>query len=220
MNINAMKNMVERERDLMVLERIGQDGASYEELGKELGLSAEKVREIYRHVVNSLKKKARQALKDTDALDALRCHQYVLDVFGIHLSLEELRSLAEDHRWFGNEGMAFSDLDKIPVYYGLEVRVGQYTLEGLTKAIDQGSQLLVAVDGGELMGNPLEEILEDAMAEIADHVVVVLGMSPAGNEVALFDPAFGTKPLVVTPEKFLDAWHDSGCLTVEISRPA
>ena len=86
---------------------------------------------------------------------------------------------------------------------------------------DAGKQVLVAVDGGELIGNPFEERLEDALVGgIADHCVVVLNYDEEENKVMLFNPAFGDIPLTVSTETFLDAWEDSGNYTIEVSRPS
>ena len=66
------------------------------------------------------------------------------------------------------------------------------------------------MDGGELIGDPVEERLEDVFAGgIVDHCVVVLSIDIQADEVALYDPAFGVVPLTVTLAHFLDAWADS-----------
>ena len=77
-------------------------------------------------------------------------------------------------------------------------------------ALEEGKQVIAAVDGGELIGDPLEERLEDILAGgIVDHCVVVLSASVPDDEVVLYDPAFGPVPLTVTIAHFLDAWEDS-----------
>lgn len=92
-------------------------------------------------------------------------------------------------------------------------------LKKISAAVNAGKQVLVAVDGGELIGNPFEEKLEDALVGgIADHYVVVLNCNEKDNKVMLFNPAFGDIPLTVSSETFLDAWEDSGNFTIEVSR--
>lgn len=219
MNVAAMLDMVELERDRLVLERIDVEGVSYDALAAETGLSKANLYNIRKRALERLKKKARIALSDADALCAIRCEQYVLDMFGIHKPLFELKRLAEDKGWLTDTGVAIENLGKIPRQYGLTVRTGKSDLSKISTAIDAGKQILVAVDGGELIGNPFEEKLEDMLVGgIADHCVVVLNYDADEDKVMLFNPAFGDIPLTVSSETFLDAWSDSDNYTIEISK--
>ena len=218
MDVTAMLDMIELERDRLVLERIDVEGASYDELAAETGLSKANLYNIRKRALERLKKKARIALSDADALCAIRCEQYVLDMFGIHKPLFELKRLAEDKGWLTDTGVAIENLGKIPKHYGLTVRTYKSDINKISAAVDAGKQVLVAVDGGELIGNPFEEKLEDALVgRIADHCVVVLNHDEEENKVMLFNPAFGDIPLTVSTETFLDAWEDSGNYTIEVS---
>lgn len=88
---------------------------------------------------------------------------------------------------------------------------GLATFEDLVYALDKDKQVIVAVDGGEITGNPIEERLEDAFAgEVSDHTVVVLTIDESAGEVCLYDPACGPMPLTVELDRFIDAWDDSG----------
>ena len=211
-----MIDMVELERDRMVLEKIDIDRMSYDDLEKELGISKADLCDIRRKALERLEKKAREALTDSDALDAVRCIQYVLDIFGIHKSLEVLESLAVARGWLAGNVMELNNLDKIPQYYGLETKAKKRTLATIANSLRQDRQILAVVDGGEIVGDPRKERYEDTVAEIPDHVVVVLHIDIEDDEVILYDPAFGDIPLTVTTAHFLDAWHDSGNLAVEI----
>jgi hypothetical protein len=92
------------------------------------------------------------------------------------------------------------------------------TLQDIIKAIDEGKQVIAAVDGGELIGDPLEERIEDVfVGKIVDHCVVVLSVSVENDEVALYDPAFGPIPITVSIAHFLDAWEDSDYHCVFVS---
>ena len=219
LDVAALLDMVELERDRLVLEKIDVDGVSYDELAAQTGLSKANLYNIRKRALERLKKKARIALSDTDALCAIRCEQFVLDMFGIHKPLFELKRLAEDKGWLTETGVAIENLGKIPKQYGLTVRTFKGDITKISTAIDAGKQILVAVDGGELIGNPFEEKLEDALVGgIADHCVVVLNYDDEDNKVMLFNPAFGDIPLTVSTETFLDAWEDSGNYTIEISK--
>lgn len=219
MNVAAMLDMIDLERDRLVLEKIDIEGVSYDELAAQTGLSKANLYNIRKRALERLKKKARIALSDADALCAIRCEQYVLDMFGIHKPLFELKRLAEDKGWLTDTGVAIENLGNIPRQYGLTVRTYKSDLKKISAAIDAGKQVLVAVDGGELIGNPFEEKLEDALVGgIADHCVVVLNYDEDENKVILFNPAFGDIPLTISSETFLDAWQDSGNYTIEVSK--
>lgn len=132
-------------------------------------------------------------------------------------SLSELKRLAEEKGWLTDTGVAIENLGMIPKHFRLSVRAYKSDLNKLTASIDAGKQVLVAVDGGELIGNPFDEKLEDALAGgIADHCVVVLSYDEEAEKVVLFDPAFGDIPLTVPAGTFLDAWEDSGMYMVEV----
>lgn len=86
-------------------------------------------------------------------------------------------------------------------------------------ALDKGYQVMAAVDGGELIGDPLEERLEAFLVGgILDHCVVVLSVDMENDEVSLYDPAFGVILLTVSLTHFMDAWKDSEYYCVLISR--
>ena len=73
------------------------------------------------------------------------------------------------------------------------------------------------MDGGELIGNPAEEIAEDIVAGgVVDHCVVVLSVDKEDNTIALYDPAIGVIPLRVSIDVFMDAWEDSNKYLVTI----
>jgi len=219
MDIAAMLDMIELERDRLVLERIDVEGGSYDELSEQTGLSKANLYNIRKRALERLKKKARIALSDADALCAIRCEQYILDMFGIHKPLSDLKLLAEDRGWLTDTGVAIENLGKIPKLFGLPVKTYKGDINTLAASIDSGSQVLVAVDGGELIGNPFEEKLEDALVGgIADHCVVILNYDEEEKKVMLYNPAFGDIPLTVPLETFLDAWADSGNYSIEISK--
>lgn len=221
MDVASMIDMIDLERDRLVLEKIDVENVSYDELAALTGLSKANLYNIRKRAIERLKNKARIALSDADALCAVRCGQYVLDMFGIHKPLFELKRLAEEKGWLTDTGVAIENIGMLPKHYGLAVRSYRSDLKRISAAIKAGRQVLVAVDGGELIGNPFEEKLEDVLVGgIADHCVVVLSYDEEDGKVSLFNPAFGDIPLTVSVETFLDAWADSGNCTIEVSRRA
>ena len=179
-----------------------------EEISKELGISLPNLYNIKSRALKRLEKLARHAT-GPESLCTLVCEQYALDVFGIHKSLVALRDLAKEKGWIEDTGMALNNFGKVSAHFGLKVLSGLATYEDIVSALEKDKQVIVAVDGGELTGNPIEERLEDAFAgEVSDHTVVVLTIDE--KTASLFDPAYGPTPLTVELERFIDAWEDSG----------
>lgn len=216
-NIAALLDSIELERDRLVLEKIDIEGVSYDELASLTGITKANLYNIRKRALERLKKKARIALREADASYAIRCEQYILDMFGIHKSMAELKRIAEEKGWLTDSGVAIENLGKLTMQFGLSVRTGKSDITKIVSAIDSGKQIIAAVDGGELIGNPFEEKLEDVLVGgIADHCVVVLYYDKEEDNVILFNPAFGDIPLTVSSKTFVDAWEDSGYYTIEI----
>ena len=211
MDVAAILDQIENETYRFVLRRIVIEGMSYDELEEITGIKKANLYNIKSRALAAMEKVARIARARGDALCAVRCEDYILHCFGIHKSLGELRALAYTHEWLSEEGALIGALGNIAEAYGLSVKkVYGAMLQQVDKAISEGKQVIAAVDGGELIGDPLEERLEDVLAGgIVDHCVVVLSVSIEAGEVALYDPAFGVIPLTVSIDHFLDAWRDS-----------
>lgn len=140
-------------------------------------------------------------------------------MFGIHKPIAALKHLAEEKGWLTKTGVTLENIGTLCRESGLSViPKSDGTLEDIGSALEEGRQVIIAVDGGELTGNPLEEGIEDAFGyQVSDHCVVVLAVEE--NTVTLYDPAFGTMPLTVSKEHLIDAWADSGRYYVTISQP-
>ena len=197
-------------RDRNILEMYFKQDLDADEIATIAGVDIANLYNIKKRALDRLHKLARHAT-GPEALCSILCEQYALDVFGIHKSLLALRDLAREQGWLEESGMALSNFGKLSSHFDLKVRSGMATLEELTAALDKAEQVIVAVDGGELTGNLVEEKLEDVFGgEVSDHTVVVLTINQEAREAALYDPAFGTEPLVVPLDQFIDAWKDSG----------
>ena len=220
MDVAAILDQIENENYRFVLRRIVIEGMSYDELEEITGIKKSNLYNIKSRALAAMKKVARIARARGDALCAVRCENYILHRFGIHKSLGELRALAYSNEWLSEEGALIGALGNIADSYGLSVKkVYGAMLQQVDKAISEGKQVIAAVDGGELIGDPLEERLEDVLAGgIVDHCVVVLSVSIEAGEVALYDPAFGVIPLTVSIDHFLDAWRDSDYYCVFVGK--
>lgn len=219
MNIAAMIDMVELERDRMVLERIDVDGLSYDELEQETGLSKANLYNIRKRALERLKTKARVALGKADNLCVLKCEQYAMEILGMHKPLYELSAISEVNGWLTEEGVHPVHIGKVSRLLGFSVRSRKGKLDDVVNALKAGEQVLAIVDGGEIIGNPFDEMVEDVLqGEKADHCVVVLNCDIDKDEIMLFDPAFGDIPLTLSVPEFVDAWTDSHHYYVAIGK--
>lgn len=218
MDVATLIDQIENERYRMVLQKVVIEGMDYDELSEITGLKKSNLYNIKKRAMAELERIARLATTSDGALCAIMCEQFILHAFGIHKTLEELRILASSKDWLKEDGVEVMDLGAIPEYYGLTVnKRAPADINDIVDALTKGYEVIVAVDGGELIGNPAEEVAEDVLAGgIADHCVVVLSVDKEAGNVALFDPAIGVIPIVVSTEHFIDAWQDSNKYMVTI----
>ena len=218
MDVAVLLDQMENERYRMVLQKVVLEGMDYDELSKITGLKKSNLYNIKKRAMAELERIARLSTTSDGALCAIKCEEYVLHVFGIHKTLEELRILASTKDWLKEDGVEIINLGAIPEYYGLTVnKRAPAEMSDITNAIQSGYQVIVAVDGGELIGDPAEEIAEDILAGgVADHCVVILSVDNDANTIALYDPAVGVIPIIVSIEHFIDAWNDSNSYMITI----
>ncbi len=219
MDVAAILDLIENDNYRLVLQKHVIEGMSFDDLEKVTGIKKANLYNIKKRALNAMEKIARIARSRGDVLCAVRCEEFILHCFGIHKALPELRDLALDKGWLTDDGAYVQDLGNTAAHFGLKVEIQEdATLQDIIKAIDEGKQVIAAVDGGELIGDPLEERIEDVfVGKIVDHCVVVLSASVQNDEVALYDPAFGPIPLTVSIAHFLDAWEDSNYHCVLVS---
>lgn len=219
MDVAAILDLIENENYRLVLQKHVIEGMSFDELEKVTGIKKANLYNIKKRALNAMEKIALIARSRGDVLCAVRCEEFILHCFGIHKTVPTLRDMALEAGWLTDDGAYVKDLGNTAASFGLKVeKLDDATLQDIIKAIDEGKKVIAAVDGGELIGDPLEERLEDVLVGgIVDHCVVVLSASVQDDEVALFDPAFGPVPLTVTIAHFLDAWEDSNYHCVFVS---
>jgi RNA polymerase sigma factor (sigma-70 family) len=220
MRVAAILDQLENERYRLVIEKHVLEGMDFDELEKLTGIKKANLYNIKKRALNKLEQIMKIARSRSDALCAVRCEEYILHCFGIHHSLEELRDLALAKGWLTEDGARIQDLGNTSKEFGLQVeKRSDAVLQDIMQALEEGKQVIAAVDGGELIGDPVEERLEDVfVGGIVDHCVVVLGIDVDMDDVALYDPAFGPIPLSVSIAHFLDAWEDSNYYCVMISQ--
>lgn len=141
----------------------------------------------------------------------LECEKQVLDHFDIAYDDDQLLEEAIAKGWQQQEGTALHNVGRHLEAKGFTVeRRFRATLADLAKALEGGCGVIVAVDGGELLGDRAQEILEDLLVgEILDHTVVVKAYDVEQGVVAIFDPNSPNAEDRYPVEQFEDAWNDS-----------
>lgn len=220
MDVAAIIDQIDNERYRLVIQKHVIEGMDFDDLEKLTGIKKANLYNIKMRAMKKIKEIARIARSRSDALCAVRCEEFILHSFGIHKSLEELRLVAAENSWLSEEGALIESLGNTSLLYGLDVeKMYNASLQEIVFSLNEGKKVMAAVDGGELIGDPVEECLEDVLAGgIVDHCVIVLSVSFEDDEVSLFDPAFGPIPLSVSIARFMDAWEDSNSYCILIGK--
>ena len=149
----------------------------------------------------------------------LECEKYILRRLDIEFNEEQLLQNAIQNGWQKEKGTALHNVGRHLENKGLLVtRQYNASIEDIATALKENECVIVAVDGGELLGNRADEIIEDlVIGQIPDHTVVVLSLDEKGNTITLFDPNSSNTEDTYPIEQFKDAWNDSKNYLVTIT---
>ena len=156
---------------------------------------------------------------DTNCNDCvLACEQLVLQKRGVHFDEEKMRMEALKHRWLRKEGTPLYHIGKVLEMAGLEVhRRFECNIDMLVGELEAGHDVIVAIDGNELIGNyPSERIKDVEIGETANHAVVVQSVNVAEGEVTVHDPQSANDSDQYPLNQFVDAWEDSRRFMVSV----
>lgn len=147
------------------------------------------------------------------------CEKYILNRLNIEFDEQQLLAEAFQYGWQRKGGTALCNVGRHLESMGLLVaRQYKCSIDDIVKAIKAQEQIIVAVDGGELLGNRDEEIVEDALVgQIPDHAVVVLSMGIDNKTITIYDPDSSNAEDTYPIETFIDAWNDSKNYLVTIT---
>lgn len=154
------------------------------------------------------------------AFCCLECEKYVMSSFDVPFDGDELLADAVQNGWMKEDGTALHNVGRHLEKKGLLVsREYKKSLSDLAAILAGGGRVIVAVDGGELLGNSEEERREDIfVGEIPDHTVVVLSVDFNNQIVKLFDPNSSESEDEYPLSVFEDAWNDSKNYLVAITQ--
>lgn len=154
---------------------------------------------------------AMAATCDEENYCSLECEKYVLRRLNIEFDEQQLLENAIHNGWQKQDGTALHNVGRHLEAKGLIVtRRYKSSIEDIAQALDEGDNVIIAVDGGELLGNGVEELLEDTLiSQITDHVVVVLSLDAENKTITIFDPNSSNQEDTYAFEQFEDAWNDS-----------
>lgn len=154
---------------------------------------------------------AMAATCDEENYCSLECEKYVLRRLNIEFDEQQLLENAIHNGWQRQDGTALHNVGRHLEANGLVItRRYKSSISDIAQALYEGDNVIVAVDGGELIGNGVEELLEDILiSQIPDHVVVVLSLDTENKTITIFDPNSSNQEDTYALEQFEDAWNDS-----------
>ena len=141
----------------------------------------------------------------------LECEKHIMQKLNIEFDEKQLLQDAIQSGWQKGNGTALHNVGRHLESKGLLVsRQYNASIEDIANALSENEHVIVAVDGGELLGDRLEEMIKDiVVGQIPDHVVVVSSVNIEDNTVSIFDPNSTNIEDTYPIELFQDAWNDS-----------
>ena len=105
----------------------------------------------------------------------LECEKYILQKLSIEFDEEQLLQNAIRNGWQKEDGTALHNVGRHLESKGLVVtRQYKATIENISNALNENECVIVAIDGGELLGNRADETVEDLLiGQIPDRKSVV-----------------------------------------------
>ena len=149
----------------------------------------------------------------------LECEKFILSKLNVEFDEEQLLQNAIQNGWQKEKGTALHNVGRHLENKGLIVtRQYNASIEDIATALQGNDYVIVALDGGELLGNRTNEIIEDLLiGQIPDHTIVILSLDENSNTITLFDPNSSNAEDTYPIEQFKDAWNDSKNYLVTIS---
>ena len=138
----------------------------------------------------------------------VKCEQYVLQLFNIESSIENLKELSQKNRWLKENGTPLHHIGRLLSEYQLSV-VRQYDcdMDILKSEINNDCKSIVAVNTDKFNDNNTDN-------NIPNHAVVVLSINE--KEAHIYDPQ-DDQETSYSIDKFVSAWKDSHYYIVSVT---
>lgn len=197
------------EECLLILQAMEHDAQLRERLRVSLTVDAEMGLLLQRSY--QLPTAAMAAECEEGSFCCLECEKWVLRRRSIAYDEQQLLSNALRNGWLKENGTALHNVGRHLEQAGLSVsRQYDCHLQDIAAALEQGHDVIVAVDGGELLGNSHLEQIEDALlGEMPDHTVVVIACDMHAQTITLFDPNSSNQEDTYSFAQFANAWQDA-----------
>lgn len=162
---------------------------------------------------------AMAATCDEGAYCCLECEKHILKAFNISYDEEQMMEDSVQLGWHKENGTALHNIGRHLEKAGLIVSRRYYsTIKDIVTALESNEGVIVAVDGGELIGDKYKETREDLfVGQIPDHTVVVLSVDAFNQSIKIYDPNSVNLEDEYTIRTFEDAWDDSKNYLVTVS---
>ena len=149
----------------------------------------------------------------------LKCESYILHKRGISFNEQTLENHAAENGWLDDKGTALFNIGRVLESFGITVsRTYGSSIIDINNALNEGKDIIVAIDGGELTGDREKEFLEDIHdGHKPDHTVVILSCNTEKRLITLFDPDSKHEEDTYSFKVFLDAWADSNYYMITVN---
>lgn len=197
------------EECLLILQAMEHDAQLRERLRVSLTVDAEMG--LLLHQSHHLPTTAMAAECEEGSFCCLECEKWVLRRRSINYDEQQLLDNALRNGWLKANGTALHNVGRHLEQAGLSV-LQRYDcqLQDIAAALEQGHDVIIAVDGGELLGNPHIEQIEDALlGEMPDHTVAVIACDMLNQTITLFDPNSSHLHDQYSFAQFANAWKDA-----------
>ena len=149
----------------------------------------------------------------------LECEKHIMKTFNVSYDEDHLMTDAIQNGWHKDNGTALHNIGRHLEKAGLIVTRSYYsTIQDIVNALEDNEKVIVAIDGGELLGDKVAEMKEDLIVgQIPDHTVVVLSVNAIDKTITIYDPNSVNSEDTYPIEIFEDAWNDSKNYLVTIT---
>lgn len=150
----------------------------------------------------------------------LECEKYVLRDMDIVFDEDHMMAQAVRNGWHKENGTPLHNVGRHLEENGLVVsRRFKATVADIVASLNDDDRVIVALDGGELLGCRSDEAMEDLIVgQIPDHTVVVLSVDTMNSTVKVYDPNSINAEDVYPIDVFEDAWDDAKNYLVTVAR--